>query len=93
MAKRTMTPAEYLRNTLMELEPDFLRMMIEVMTRALMDMEVGAQIGAGRHARSESRQHHRNGYRGRVWERRVGEIPPEIPKLRKGTYYPSFLEP
>jgi transposase-like protein len=88
-----MTPAEYLRNTLMELEPDFLRTMIEVMTRALMEMEVSEQIGAGRYERSESRQEHRNGYRDRVWETRVGEIPLQIPKLRKGSYYPSFLEP
>jgi transposase-like protein len=93
MAKRTITPGEYLRNTLMELEPDFLRTMIEVMTRALMEMEVSEQIGAGRYERSESRQDHRNGYRDRVWETRVGEIPLEIPKLRKGSYYPSFLEP
>ena len=40
MGKRTMTPAGYLGNTLMEWEPDFLRRMIEVMTRALMEMEV-----------------------------------------------------
>jgi transposase-like protein len=93
MAKRTIAPAEYLRNTLMELEPDFLRTMIEVMTRALMEMEVSEQIGAGRYERSESRQGQRNGYRDRVWETRVGEIPLQIPKLRKGSYYPSFLEP
>jgi transposase-like protein len=77
----------------MELEPDFLRTMIEVMTRALMEMEVSEQIGAGRYERSESRQGQRNGYRDRVWETRVGEIPLQIPKLRKGSYYPSFLEP
>ena len=93
MAKRTIAPAEYLRNTLMELEPDFLRTMIEVMTRALMEMEVSERVGAGRYERSENRQDHRNGYRHRVWETRVGEIPLQIPKLRKGSYYPSFLEP
>lgn len=93
MAKRTIAPAEYLRNTLMELEPDFLRTMIEVMSRMLMEMEVSEQIGAGRYERSESRQDYRNGYRDRVWETRVGEIPLQIPKLRKGSYYPSFLEP
>lgn len=92
MAKNTIALAEYLRNTLMELEPDFLRTMIEVMTRALMEMEVSEQIGAGRYERSESRQDHRNGYRDRVWETRVGEIPLPIPKLRKCSYYPSFLE-
>jgi putative transposase len=93
MAKRTITPAEYLRNTLIELEPDFLRGMIEVMTRVLMEMEVSEQIGAGRYERSENRQEHRNGYRERCWETRVGEIQLQIPKLRRGSYYPSFLEP
>jgi transposase-like protein len=93
MAKRTIAPAEYLRNTLIELEPDFLRTMIEVMTRALMEMEVSERIGAGRYERSENREDYRNGYRERGWETRVGEIPLQIPKLRKGTYYPSFLEP
>jgi transposase-like protein len=93
MAKRTIAPAEYLRNTLIELEPDFLRTMIEVMTRALMEMEVSERIGAGRYERSENREDYRNGYRERGWETRVGEIPLQIPKLRKGSYYPSFLEP
>jgi transposase-like protein len=41
----------------------------------LMEMEVSEQIGAGRYERSESGQDHRNGYRERVWETRVGEIP------------------
>ena len=93
MAKRTIAPAEYLRNTLIELEPDLLRSMIEVMTRVLMEMEVSEQIGAARYERSENRQEHRNGYRERSWETRVGEIQLQIPKLRRGSYYPSFLEP
>jgi transposase-like protein len=75
MAKGNTTAVEYLRNTLIELEPDLLRSMIEVMTRVLMEMEVSEQIGAGRYERSESGQDHRNGYRERVWETRVGEIP------------------
>ncbi|MGD2104785.1 MAG: transposase [Anaerolineae bacterium] len=93
MARRTVTPAQYLRNTLMELKPDFLRSMIEVMTRVLMEIEVSEQIGAGRYERSESRQDYRNGYRDPVWDTRVGEIPLQIPKLRHGSYCPSFLEP
>jgi hypothetical protein len=43
MAKGTPTPAECLRNTLIESEPDFLRTMIEVMTRALMEMKVASR--------------------------------------------------
>jgi putative transposase len=59
----------------------------------LMEMEVGEQIGADRYERTDERQTHRNGYRDRSWETRVGEIPLQVPKLRQGSYFPSFLEP
>jgi transposase-like protein len=58
-----------------------------------MEAEVSERIGAERYERSETRQVHRNGYRGRLWETRVGDIPLRIPKLRRGSYFPSFLEP
>jgi transposase-like protein len=35
----------------------------------------------------------RNVYRDRVWETRAGTVELDIPKLRKGSYFPSFLEP
>jgi transposase-like protein len=84
---------EYLRNVGMELDGDFLREGIAVLTRLLMELEVSQQIGAERYQRSEERQAYRNGYRQRPWETRVGEIPLRIPKLRSGNYFPSFLEP
>lgn len=93
MAKSTITLAEYLRNTGVEADSDFLREAIVLLTRLLMEAEVSERIGAGRYERSESRQGYRNGYRDRVWETRVGEIPLQIPKLRSGSYFPSFLEP
>jgi putative transposase len=43
--------------------------------------------------RSPDRLTQRNGYRERAWEMRVGRIDLAIPKLRKGSYLPSFLEP
>jgi putative transposase len=43
--------------------------------------------------RSLDRLNHRNGYRERGWETRVGRIELAIPKLRKGSYFPAFLEP
>jgi transposase-like protein len=35
----------------------------------------------------------RNGYRARAWETRAGRIELQIPRLRRGSYFPSFLEP
>ena len=84
---------EYLRNVGLEVDGDFLRRGIALLTRMLMEMEVSQQIGAERYQRAEERQAYRNGYRERPWETRVGEIPLRIPKLRSGSYFPSFLEP
>ena len=62
--------------------------------------ERAADGGRGRPAhrgcgwgRSPDRINHRNGYRERGWETRVGRIELAIPKLRKGSYFPAFLEP
>ena len=58
-----------------------------------MDAEVSAQIGAERYQRAEERTTQRNGYRQREWDTRVGTIELAIPKLRTGSYFPSWLEP
>lgn len=93
MANSTIALAEYLRNIGVDEDSDFLREGIILLMQLLMEAEVSEQIGVGRYERSESRQGYRNGYRGRSWETRVGEIPLQIPKLRSGSYFPSFLEP
>ena len=59
----------------------------------LMALDVDQQCGAGTHERSTERVNHRNGYRERRWETRAGTIDVQIPKLRKGSYFPEFLEP
>jgi putative transposase len=43
--------------------------------------------------RDPARPVQRNGYRERAWDTRAGRIDLEIPRLRKGNYFPSFLEP
>src|SRR5579871_6304936 len=58
-----------------------------------MDAEVSAQIGAGRYERSSDRMTQRNGYRTRPWDTRLGTLELAIPKLRQGSYFPSWLEP
>jgi transposase-like protein len=74
-------------------DADFLREMIGFAAQRLMDLEVGALTGAEHGERSASRMTHRNGYRDRDWETRAGTVELRIPKLRKGSYYPCFLEP
>ena len=71
----------------------FLRELIQDAAQRLMDIEVGAVCGAGLHERTPDRENQRNGYRARRWDTRAGTIGLNIPKLRKGSYFPTFLEP
>src|SRR6185503_4278979 len=59
----------------------------------LMELEVGALTGAPHGEKSATRLVQRNGYRDRVWETRAGTVELRIPKLRRGSYFPGFLEP
>jgi putative transposase len=72
---------------------DFLREGVGVLAQAPMDAEVSAQIGAEHGQRTPTRATHRNGYRARDWDTRVGTIDLQIPRVREGSYPPSFLEP
>lgn len=72
---------------------DFLRQMIGFAAERLMDLELEGLCGAAYGARSEDRTNQRNGYRERRWETRAGSLDLKIPKLRKGSYFPGFLEP
>ena len=72
---------------------DFLREGLRVLTQGIMEAEVAAQIGAEYGERTPTRLTHRNGYRERPWDTRVGTLDLRIPKLREGNYFPSLLEP
>ena len=72
---------------------DLLREMMTYVANRMMDLDVETLTGAAYNERSADRSNQRNGYRERDWHTRAGTIPVAIPKLRKGSYFPSFLEP
>ncbi len=94
MAETKRMTAEQVVSYLLEEEGvDFLRESLLWVVQQLMEAEVSELIGAERGERSEERLTHRNGYRPRRWDTRAGEIELAIPKIRRGSYFPSFLEP
>jgi putative transposase len=74
-------------------DADLVREMLSFAAERLMEAEVQARTGAAHGTRDPARQVQRNGYRERGWETRAGRIELEIPRLRRGSYFPSFLEP
>lgn len=70
---------------------DFLRSAVKTMAEALMELEVAAKLGADPHERTPERLGYRNGHRSRDWDTRAGTIELDIPKLRRGSYFPGWL--
>jgi putative transposase len=74
-------------------DADLLREMIQFVAQRMMDMDTEGLCAAAYGERSPDRANSRNGYRERLWETRAGSVDLKIPKLRKGSYFPGFLEP
>jgi putative transposase len=72
---------------------DLVREMIRHIAQRMMDMDAESLCAAAYGERSPERLNSRNGYRERQWDTRAGSIDLKIPKLRKGSYFPGFLEP
>ena len=89
-----MTIEEVVRKVLLDEHADVIREAVKAVAAEMMELEVFELIGAGHgERRPEDRATHRNGYRARRWDTRAGELELQIPKLRQGSYFPSFLEP
>jgi putative transposase len=90
MTKVSITLAELIEKGSQD---EIVRELLSHVAERLMEFEVEQRIGADYGARSPERNNSRNGYRDRLWETRVGSVDLRIPKLRRGTYLPAFLEP
>ena len=90
MTKTTMDLSELLQK---HDQGDFLRAVAESVLQLIMEADVEGVIGAGRHERADQRTTWRNGYRERSLDTRLGTLNLKVPKLRRGSYFPGFLEP
>ena len=74
-------------------DADLVRDMLAFAAERIMEAETEVAAGAAKGVRTPLREAYRNGYRERDWDTRAGRIELAIPRLRKGSYFPSFLEP
>ena len=90
MTDPTIAFSEYLINIGLNKDADFLQEGIQLLSQMLMELEVEEKTGAKKHERTPERKNHRNGYRTRTWETRVGEIELRIPKLLQRNLLSQF---
>ena len=94
MADDSMAVLETVRKAIDEGDVDFLREGVHLLAQGVMEAEVTELTGVPKGERApERRLTHRNGYRDRRWDTRVGTIDLAIPRVRDGSYFPSLLEP
>ena len=91
MVEQSMDVLGILRKLIEETEPDILRKLLQTTVEKLMSAEADVLCGAGYRERSEDRQNHRNGYRSRPFDTRLGSLDLGVPKLRHGSYFPDWL--
>jgi putative transposase len=90
MAKSSMALSELVEKGSQD---DIVRELLGHVVERLMEFEIEQRCGAEYGARTPDRANRRNGYRERLWETRAGSVDLKIPKLRRGSYFPGFLEP
>jgi len=91
MVRESVEALSWLRKRIEDADTDLLREMVKAVAEVFMSAEASAACGAPYGKPSTDRVNQRNGYRERRWDTRVGTIGLEIPKLRKGTYFPEWL--
>ena len=72
---------------------DLIRDAVRLVLQELIEIEATEQIGAARYERTDTRVTERNGSRPRLLATQAGDVELRIPKLRKGSFFPSILEP
>jgi putative transposase len=72
---------------------DLIRDAVQLVLQELIETEASEQIGAGRYERTDTRVTERNGSRPRLLTTQAGDIGLRIPKLRRGSFFPSIIEP
>ena len=92
MTDSIMTLIDELRKAGLHKDLEFCKKAAEYLAQQAIELEAEEVIGAKKYERTEARTNQRNGTRKRTIETRAGEIELEIPKLRKGSYFPSILE-
>ena len=90
-ARSSIDPAEFLHEHLAQASPDLLRQLMEGFVNTLLSADADSVCGAAYGAREEGRVNHRNGYRHRDLDTRVGTLDVAVPKLREGSYFPDWL--
>ena len=90
MAKASIALAELVEKGAQD---EIVRELLGHVVERLMEFEIEQRTGAEYGERTPERSNSRNGYRDRLWETRVGSVDLRIPKLRRGSYFPAFLEP
>jgi transposase-like protein len=91
MSASAETILQYFERHGLNINCEYLREALAILARNLMEVEVSRIIDASHYERNQRRVAYRNGYRRRMWKTSLGAISIEIPKLRRGTYTPSFL--
>ena len=92
MAHTEFDPSELLDALRAGGDIDVIRRGVELVLQALIEAEATEAIGAAPHERTESRTNQRNGHRPRLLSTKAGDVELHIPKLRRGSFFPSILE-